>query len=440
MINLKFNPKQEIVFQDLFKNEHDEILLDGGSRSGKTFLLCFLVDYWSRLFNNLITIENNNKSMGLRGLICRSKLIDVKATILEQTFIPLLEKYFYGYWSRHTIEGSIIVYQVFNSEIWISGLDNPRRSDKVLGSEYNWIYTNELLDIAPLIREKLRSRLARKTEGFRNCLLGDCNPGNPQHYIYKRFYNRTNEHGKKLPDNLKLFKANFIPEDNQENLAEGYIERNLDSMSGSSKERFRYGRWANIEGAVHPKNIKAENIIECNKDLLYYDDVITGMDFGHYSCFIVIGIKEGKAYIIYNYRVLGGMTKDIIQGLKEIPYLNKYFIYADHENDRIIEIANEGFLIKPAYKEVGAGDSSVNGFEIYFDNDCMDTYNCMLNMRKQQDKDGNFIDKHVKEDDHEDDAVRYAIHGYCIDNNFKHVQNKPGKTNVFTGNVFDYPM
>jgi phage terminase large subunit len=423
-MELKFNPKQEIVFKDLIKNEYDEILLDGGSRSGKTFLLSFLIDYWSRLFKE-----------GLRGLICRSKLIDVKATILEQTFIPILEKYFFGYWSRHIIEGSIIVYELFNSEIWISGLDNQKRSDKVLGSEYNWIYTNELLDISPLIREKLRSRLARKTDGFRNCLIGDCNPGNPQHYIYKRFYNGTDEKGNKLPDNLKLYKANFIPEDNVENLAEGYIERNLDSMSGSSRERFRFGRWANIEGAVH-SNILSDHIIECNKDLLYYDDVSIGMDFGHYTCFVIIGFKESKAYVIYNWKCLGVTTKDIIYALKQIPYLNKYVIYADHENDRILEIANEGFLIKPAYKEVGAGDSSVNSFEIFFDNDCMDTFNCMLNMVKQQDQQGNFIDKHVKENDHEDDSFRYGCHGYCIDNNFKVVQ----KTKHKKVNVFAYPM
>jgi PBSX family phage terminase large subunit len=423
---LKFNPKQEKVFPELLRNEYDEILLDGGSRSGKTFAICLLLAYWARLFLD----------PGLRILICRSKLIDCKATILEQTFIPILETFFKGYYYRSSIENSIVVYHLFNSEIWCSGLDNATRSDKVLGSEYNVIYVNECLDVAPLVREKLRSRLARKVKGFRNCLIADCNPGNPQHYIYNRFYNFKDEKGNKLPDNLKLFKANFIPEDNLENLADGYIERNLDSMSGSSKERFRYGRWANVEGAVHT-NILADHIITCNKDLLYYDDVVCGMDFGHYSCFVVIGIKNGKAYIIYNFKVLSGTTTDIICALKKIPYLRRYMIYADHENDRITEIASEGFLIKPAYKEVGAGDSSVNSFEIFFDNDCMDTYNCMLNMRKQQDKDGNFIDKHVKENDHEDDASRYALHGFCIDNNFEKVKKpKPKKK----PNVFSTPM
>jgi PBSX family phage terminase large subunit len=425
-MQLKFNPKQEIVFPELLRNEYDEILLDGGSRSGKSFVLCMLIDYWCRLFY----------STSLRVLICRSKFIDCKSTILEQTFIPVLEKFFKGYFYKTSIQNSIIIYHLFNSEIWCSGLDNATRSDKVLGSEYNVIYVNECLDVAPIVREKLRSRLARKTEGFKNCIISDCNPGNPQHYIYKRFYNLTDEKGEMLADNLKLYKANFIPEDNKENLAEGYIERNLESMKGSSKERFRYGRWCNVEGAVHT-NILSDHIIECNKDLLYYDDVVVGLDYGHYSCFVVIGFKENKAYVIYNFKVLGGTTKDIIYGLKKIKYLDRYMIYSDHEPDRILEISAAGFLIKPAYKEVGAGDSSVNQFEIFFDNDCMDTYNCMLNMRKQQDKDGNFIDKHVKENDHEDDSFRMACHGFCIDNNFEKVEKKKKGKKV---SPMPYPM
>jgi len=108
---LKFNPKQEIVFPELLRNEYDEILLDGGSRSGKTFLVCMLLDYWCRIFRN----------EGLRILICRSKLIDCKATILEQTFIPILQNFFAGFFYRTSIENSIVVYHLFNSEIWCSG-------------------------------------------------------------------------------------------------------------------------------------------------------------------------------------------------------------------------------------------------------------------------------------------------------------------------------
>ena len=116
--------------------------------------------------------------------------------------------------------------------------------------------------------------------------------------------------------------------------------------------------------------------------------------------------------------IIDGMTKDIISYLDTIWYIKNQqkVIYADHELDRINEISEAGYIIKKAYKEVGAGDSSVNERTLYFDAACEGTFQCMLNMLRQQDKDGNYIEKHIKQDDHFDDAVRYAIHGYKRDN------------------------
>jgi PBSX family phage terminase large subunit len=408
---VKLNPKQKNVLKKILNNFtswtclFDEILFDGGSRSGKTFLICYFLTLLCFIFD-------------LRILFCRSKLIDLKTTLLNQTFEPMLAKYFTGKYTRRTIDNSIIIYSIGKSEIWCSGLDNQNRSDKVLGSEYNVIYNNECLDIAPITRQKVKTRLSRKTEGFKNFTISDCNPGNPQHYVYKRFYQRMDEKGKKLADNLLLFRETFIPEDNIDNISEDYISQVLDTMTGSMKERFRHGRWANVEGAVY-KNIREDHIIECDKDFLHYDDISIGMDFGYYTAYNIVGFKDNKAFVLYNFKLIDGITTDIIADLKKWKYLPKYMIYADHEPDRIQEISSAGFLIKPAYKEVDAGDSTLNRLDLYFDVDCMDTFNCMLNIRRPIDKDGNYIDgKHIKENDHEADACRYGIHGWVVDNNF----------------------
>jgi PBSX family phage terminase large subunit len=422
---IKLNPKQKIVLKTIidllkWKCRYDEILFDGGSRSGKTFLICYLIILLCFLFE-------------LRILFCRSKLIDLKTTLLNQTFEPMLEKHFSGLWTSRTIDNSIIIYSIGKSEIWCSGLDNQNRSDKVLGSEYNIIYYNECLDIAPITRQKVKTRLSRKIDRFKNFTISDCNPGNPQHYVYKRFYQKIDEKGQSLADNLQLFVETFIPEDNIDNISEDYISQVLDTMTGSMKERFRYGRWANVEGQVY-HNIKDDHIIDCNKYLLYYDDVIVGMDFGYYTAFDVIGIKDHKAYIIYDCKIIDGITADIIKQLDKIEHLRNFIIYADHEPDRINEISNAGYTIKNAYKEVGAGDSTVNSFEMFFDNETMNTFNCMQNIRRPMDKDGNFIDgKHVKENDHEADCVRYGVHSWAVDNNF----NRDIKLSVPSGKVYE---
>jgi hypothetical protein len=114
-----------------------------------------------------------------------------------------------------------------------------------------------------------------------------------------------------------------------------------------------------------------------------------------------------------------------------IMYLNKYIIYADHEPDRIQEISSAGYIVKPAYKEVDAGDSTVNSLDLYFDHDCMETFNCMQNIRRPIDKDGNYIDgKHVKEEDHYADCLRYGGHGYTVDNGFTVKEKAYGRLNA----------
>lgn len=408
---VKLNPKQLTTLKKILDIKkwiclYDEILFDGGSRSGKTFLICYFLTLLCFIFD-------------LRILFCRSKLIDLKTTLINQTFEPMLSKYFMGRYKRRTIDNSIIIYTIGKSEIWCSGLDNQNRSDKVLGSEYNIIYYNECLDIAPITRQKVKTRLSRKTDGFKNFTISDCNPGNPQHYIYKRFYRGIDEKGDKISNFLKMCRETFVPEDNINNISEDYISQVLDTMTGTTKERFRFGRWANVEGQVY-KNILDDHIIEVNKDLLYYDEVSIGMDFGYHTAYNIWGFKDKKAYCIYDFKMIDGVTEGIIEDLlKHGKYLRKYMIYADHEPDRIQEIATAGFLIKPAYKEVDAGDSTINSYELFFDHSTMNTFNSMQNLRRPQDRDGNYIDgKHVKEDDHEADAARYGIHGYAIDNNF----------------------
>ena len=393
----EMTPKQETALNLLWQN-YDEILFDGGSRAGKTFLII------------LYCLIICGKFAGIRCLLARFVFAHAKSSIWLQTLLPLLQDNKLGYEYEINKTDHIIKFKN-GSEIWLGGLDNKERADKILGQEYAFVFLNEAVSFPEKIRDVVKSRLAQRIEGYYNKIVYDCNPRSPYHYLYREFY---------LEDDKTRAKLKWLPEDNIENIADNYIEKVLDRLKGNEYKRFRLGEWAQVEGAVY-NNIKSEHIIKCDYDWGKYDYITLGQDFGYYSATNLWGIKENKAYCLWENILINKTTKDIIQGLDEVDkkYLIKKHvlpIYCDHELDRIQEMCNAGYNAQKALKEVQAGDSTVNTYDIYFDNNCKYTFQSMLNLARDQDNAGNYIDKHVKENDHEADAARYALHSARMSN------------------------
>jgi len=393
----RLTDKQQTALKIILANKKKEILFDGGSRAGKTFIvmLAFI----------MLCIEYQ----GIRFLVARLRFAHAKASIWLQTLLPMLSGMFSDLQTE--INRSDYIIKINNtSEIWLGGLDDKDRVDKILGQEYAGIFLNEAVDIAENTRDTIRTRLAQNIKGFTNILIYDCNPRHPMHYLYREF----------VEDKADFrYRLHWLPDDNIENLPKDYIE-SLDRLKGDKRKRFRLGEWAVLPGAVY-ENIYAENIIECNKDFDYYDDIVCGQDFGIHTAFVVWGIKGDRAYCLHEISLFGAAnttTKEIVKKIVDIFGIKEYNypIYCDHEPDRIQEFCENGLNALKAYKDVEAGDASVNDFEIYFDVSCKNTFQSMLNLRHKEDINGNFLEGHVKENDHEADGSRYALHGWKMDN------------------------
>lgn len=392
--------RQEVARRILMeKNKYNHILFDGGSRAGKTFIILLCLILLCMKFD------------GIRILIARMKFAHARASLWEQTLIPLLGKL-----NIQNIDRSMFIIRIGKSEIWLAGLDNKEKTEKVLGQEYSVIYLNEAVEIPQSIRDVVKTRLAQNVEGFHNFMVYDCNPRQPTHYLYSEFY---------VKSDFKRKALKFLPKDNKENLPAGYIEEMLEDLPEDKKARFLRGEWAYSPGAVY-HNITEKNKINCEKNIYkFYDDVVVGVDFGLYMCANIWGIKRDinkiKAYCIHEIIILGGVTKDLIHELDKIYGIKQenIILYCDHEPDRISELQSAGYQAKPAYKDVGPGDGSVNEYEIYFDHNCTHTFQSMLNLVNQEAPNGQgfLYGKHVKENDHEADAGRYALHGWKMDNN-----------------------
>jgi len=148
------------------------------------------------------------------------------------------------------------------STIDIRGLDKP---DKIMSTEYDFIYMQEALECELDDVEKLSSRLRNGVIPYQQ-LLFDCNPGAPEHWIHQsslngrwRLLRSTHE------DNPTLWEeapAGVTQCDEWPQVSpDGRIGRQtkfgkayfavLDALTGHRYKRLRLGLWAGAEGLVY---------------------------------------------------------------------------------------------------------------------------------------------------------------------------------------------
>jgi len=127
------------------------------------------------------------------------------------------------------------------SEIWIGGLDDKDRSEKILGMEFLTIFVNEASQISYESYTTLLTRLAQKIEGARNFLFIDENPPSKKHWTYKVFVENVEPENNVSLSHVDQYGAlKMNPADNLENISEEYINL-LNSLPERKKKRFLRG-------------------------------------------------------------------------------------------------------------------------------------------------------------------------------------------------------
>ena len=206
-----------------------EVLLEGGSRSGKTFIAIYAI------------IMRASKYPGSKHVIVRKAFNHAKLSLLYQTIPDVLNICFPKL--RITLNKTDWFMQLDNkAQVWIGGTDDKERVEKILGSEWDTIFLNEISQLTYDIYETFKTRLNPK-QGIKPLLLLDQNPPSMSHWSYKRFHLQINPENKQpLTEAQKqrqcFYKMN--PKDNIDNISNSYIET-LESMSESKKRRFLDG-------------------------------------------------------------------------------------------------------------------------------------------------------------------------------------------------------
>lgn len=250
---MKLNAKQQEA-QRILAGAATHVMLFGGSRSGKTFLL---------VRNTVLRALKAPKS---RHAILRFRFNAIKASIIMDTFPKVMAIAFPGV-EAHINKTDWFATLPNGSEIWFGGLDDKERTEKILGMEFVTIYLNECSQIPWASVGVALTRLAQKAmqviKGRDDTELTprvyyDCNPPSKAHWSYKVFRQKVDPDTKQPnpnPDNYASFQIN--PMDNAENLTSGYLET-LRSMGARLRARFMDGKFADAT----PNQLFTEENIE----------------------------------------------------------------------------------------------------------------------------------------------------------------------------------
>lgn len=248
-MGFQLTPKQ-IEANRLLGSPATNIMLRGGSRSGKTFLLCRAI------------IQRALNAPGSRHAIFRFRFNHAKTSVWADT-LPKVLKLCFPTVSARFDKTDFFVELPNGSQIWIGGLDDKERVEKILGSEYATLYFNESSQIPWSSVETAMSRLAQNVEldpaiakatGRTHLPLKayfDCNPPSKLHWSYQLFKQGLKPGTKeKVSDPADYAEMQINPDDNRENLPEKYFDV-LDGMSAAKRLRFKAGEWATeVNGAL----------------------------------------------------------------------------------------------------------------------------------------------------------------------------------------------
>jgi len=141
----------------------------GGSRSGKTFFIVRAI------------MTRALRGDGSRHAILRHRANAARQSIWLDTLpnvnricfpdFPFVEHRQDGFWEGPN-----------GSQIWVGGLDDKDRVEKILGNEYSTIFLNECSQISYASALLVRTRLAQSVPGLTQRMYYDLNPVGKMHW------------------------------------------------------------------------------------------------------------------------------------------------------------------------------------------------------------------------------------------------------------------
>ena len=308
------------------------VLLEGGSRSGKTFIEIYAI------------IARMLKYPGSKHVAVRKHFNHAKISLWHQTIPDVFKKAFPNLQYKENKTDWYIELEN-GSQLWIAGTDDKERIEKILGTEWATILLNEISEQGYDTFELLKTRL-NPGKGVKPLMLLDQNPPKKSHWSFMRFHQGLNPETKQpLPESEKEKQVYFRmnPVDNTDNLNDDYLQI-LEGLSEAKKKRFLYGEYGeDTEGALWKSDWIILNRIkekpDCKRVVVAIDPNVTDdkkvNQFTDEAGIITVG-----TYKINNEDHFCVIRDDSTPGLSWGDIACK--VYESEKADRIIGEVNQG--------------------------------------------------------------------------------------------------
>ena len=271
------------------KSKHN--MLYGGSRSGKTFILVYAICV------RAMKCES-------RHVMLRHTFNSIKTSVWMDT-LPKVMSICFPYinltpknWDKSNYVLKLPNAEGTLSEIWIAGLDDDKRVEKILGKEFSTLYFNECSQLSYTSIQVALTRLAQKNSLAKKVYY-DANPPSKKHWSYWLFEKKVNpveSEPLKDPDNYAKMLMN--PADNIENIDEDYLNM-LDALPEKERKRFLLGQYVDGDDGLAYYAFNNEKHVK-EFTLPNHGTIFIGMDFNVHPMTAVVFKVFDNCIFVYD--------------------------------------------------------------------------------------------------------------------------------------------
>ncbi|MCG1100018.1 PBSX family phage terminase large subunit [Staphylococcus pettenkoferi] len=399
-------------YNKFFNNKNFYRVVKGsrGSKKSKTTALNFIFRIMQYSWSNLLVVRrfsNTNKQSTYTDLRWATNRLGVKHLFKFNDSLPE------------------ITYKPTGQKILFRGLDDPLKITSITVENgilcWAWFeeaYQIETFDKFSTVVESIRGSVD-DPEFFKQITI-TFNPWSERHWLKPTFFDEDT----KL-NNTFSYTTTFRVNEWLDDVDIGRYE----DLYRTNPRRARIvcdGDWGVAEGLVF-ENFEVKEF-DWVKKLKDKQVVAHGSDFGFTqdptTLVSTIVDTQNKELWIYNEHYQRGMLTDEIYQMYIDKGLKNAEIIADSAEKRLItEIKRKGISnIKPSVKGQGSimqGVQFIQGFKIYVHPSCEHTIEELNTYTFDQDKDGNWLNKPIDENNHILDALRYSLEKFHFPRNNK---------------------
>lgn len=343
-LDIDLKPKQLDVYRKLNSGAYDDVLFYGSGRSGKTFvILKWLIDMCLAFGANILIARNTFSSMQ-SGLI-RQTLPSVLKAIANANGKRKINDVVMANGSKfcemdnrdHVLKFFTGAYIQFAS--LRQSADVEISNDKILSTEWGFIFVDEVSEVDEMTIGTLRSRLAQKIEGEQNMMLFALNPTSKLHWTYKRFFLHRDPEGKPLnkEDIDRFLIMQFKIEDNEGNISRSY-KKTLMAMSSMQRKRFLDGEYADASEGEIFKSFTWGNVPEnvtLKKVVIYTDPSAKDQKTNDYKATAMLGLGSDNKIYLLDVRAVQGTSRQMLENIYELWLKSPISPYIFMENKQL---------------------------------------------------------------------------------------------------------